>query len=992
MRQVADETRQLATLERAQLALSRTLIENQQAAARTEKERAAFASQRAQISLRAAEAEYAATTKQLAAQKELAAAQVKIAADRVRAADAAMKQALVVTNAMRSEKAAAEQGLQIEIQKARAQYQSINNLKQIAGLERQATVAALDGVEAANRRAQAAANKARADAQMFAAFRDMDRETQQRQAESSRAQLASQQQMMAGMTSLRNMAISAAAALGAVGTVQIAGNIISAGQEAELTRRRINATAGELGEVAGIYEIAARGAQQFAIANIDSQAAVANLYNRLRPMGVSLNQIETVYTGVNNAVLLGGLSAYDGAEAFRQLGQAMGSGRLQGDELRSLMERMPAIGVALAKVMGVSVGEIKKLGSDGKITTDIIIKATEELAKLKPPEPTPVQRYTAAVKDLSTALGEELLPKVTPVIMGLTDLVNGFAKNAEHILDVVSMPAIGLAKTFAVLMGVIRGEPEVIVAEWKKLDEIAQQAKVSAVNRKLAEEGAAAAVSQYGQALSSIAPQAEQLAATKERQAAIEKEITDRMNQQYDQVVRINEAATARINERRDAAQNILNVEQAQIGVARAILEQKQSLAQTEVERKEIAQQIADLEYRSAQVNYNAIIAQIDAEKQLEQIRVINAENEFRRATEAYNIALRYGKITADLTMAREQARSKLIVAAVENRAFDASVKARTQVANLNLQASGINAGYDPGTAAAMAGGGTTNQASGGKVTVRQNKDGSFNISNQVSGFAAGGHVRGPTLAWVGEGGEGESIVPDSKRMGFARNVLAGVTGAAAIPRFATGGYVQGYQHELARGGGWLPNNRVSTFKQGTKVVNGVTYTFDPFGTLRLHEAEDRLAEANRGTRGRYGLSDMDKLNVLKSFGGSLTPWGGVRMPAPADPWFVREEDRVAAMKANRTDTAYGPTTSPGFGYSTGVAGGGPGGGGFLVGDTEFNGTISIQPKMTPMPDGQLWAPKSEMERMAYEVAKQAISKNNAEQRQPSGKRRRGRR
>ena len=63
-----------------------------------------------------------------------------------------------------------------------------------------------------------------------------------------------------------------------------------------------------------------------------------------------------------------------------QLKQALGSGVLQGDELRSIREQAPAVGQAIAKEMGVTIGELKKLGSEGQITTDIVLRA---LAKLK---------------------------------------------------------------------------------------------------------------------------------------------------------------------------------------------------------------------------------------------------------------------------------------------------------------------------------------------------------------------------------------------------------------------------------------------------------------------------------------------------------------------------------------------------------------------------------------------------------------------------------
>lgn len=60
----------------------------------------------------------------------------------------------------------------------------------------------------------------------------------------------------------------------------------------------------------------------------------------------------------------------------------------------------------------------------------------------------------------------------------------------------------------------------------------------------------------------------------------------------------------------------------------------------------------------------------------------------------------------------------------------------------------------------------------------------------QLPRFAEGGVVSGPTIAMVGEGGEPEYIVPQSKASGFAANWMAGKRGASAIPRFAEGGVV----------------------------------------------------------------------------------------------------------------------------------------------------------------------------------------------------------
>ena len=72
---------------------------------------------------------------------------------------------------------------------------------------------------------------------------------------------------------------------------------------------------------------------------------------------------------------VGGSSATEQSSAMLQLTQAMGSGKLQGDEFRSIMENAPLIAAAIAKYTGKSKGELKEMSSEGLITSDIIKNA-----------------------------------------------------------------------------------------------------------------------------------------------------------------------------------------------------------------------------------------------------------------------------------------------------------------------------------------------------------------------------------------------------------------------------------------------------------------------------------------------------------------------------------------------------------------------------------------------------------------------------------------
>lgn len=96
--------------------------------------------------------------------------------------------------------------------------------------------------------------------------------------------------------------------------------------------------------------------------------------------------------------------------------------------------------------------------------------------------------------------------------------------------------------------------------------------------------------------------------------------------------------------------------------------------------------------------------------------------------------------------------------------------------------------------------------------------------------FAKGGMVTGPTLGLVGEAGP-EYIVPARKAQGFAQNILAGVRGPGAIPRFAEGGFVAPSSANVSIQTGPVTQmngqNFVTTSDLSSAVEAGVLQTLD---------------------------------------------------------------------------------------------------------------------------------------------------------------------
>lgn len=109
---------------------------------------------------------------------------------------------------------------------------------------------------------------------------------------------------------------------------------------------------------------------------------VAQTYTRTalsaKALGRSQQEVLQFTETVTKAAVLSGASTQEINASLIQLGQGIASNRLGGDELRSILEQLPLVADIIAKSLGVTRGELRELGADGKITGDIILKAFRE--------------------------------------------------------------------------------------------------------------------------------------------------------------------------------------------------------------------------------------------------------------------------------------------------------------------------------------------------------------------------------------------------------------------------------------------------------------------------------------------------------------------------------------------------------------------------------------------------------------------------------------
>lgn len=111
--------------------------------------------------------------------------------------------------------------------------------------------------------------------------------------------------------------------------------------------------------------------------------SVLQVYQRFsdnaKTLNLTMDDTARLTETVSKAVAISGASAAAADAALVQFGQALASGTLRGEELNSVMEQTPALAKAIAQGMGITVGELRTVAAEGKITSQEIVKALKNV-------------------------------------------------------------------------------------------------------------------------------------------------------------------------------------------------------------------------------------------------------------------------------------------------------------------------------------------------------------------------------------------------------------------------------------------------------------------------------------------------------------------------------------------------------------------------------------------------------------------------------------
>ena len=186
--------------------------------------------------------------------------------------------------------------------------------------------------------------------------------------------------------------------------------------------------------------------------------SVLQVYQRFsdnaKTLNLTMDDTAQLTETVSKAVAISGASAEAADAALVQFGQALASGTLRGEELNSVMEQTPALAKAIAKGMGITVGELRSVAAEGKITSQEIVKALRNVesdvdALFAKTDITIGQSLTLLNNEITKFVGEA--GKGSGAAQVLAGSVQTLASNLDLIADGALVVGIGYI-TRAILM------------------------------------------------------------------------------------------------------------------------------------------------------------------------------------------------------------------------------------------------------------------------------------------------------------------------------------------------------------------------------------------------------------------------------------------------------------------------------------------------------------------------------------------------------------
>lgn len=166
----------------------------------------------------------------------------------------------------------------------------------------------------------------------------------------------------------------------------------------------------------------------------DTANTFARFASAGKDMGVTNDQVLKLISNLQTMARVSGASSQEASAAIYQLSQSFASGRLQGDEFRSVSEQLPVVLDTLAKKLNVSRGELRQMATDGKLNSDVLLMLAGDFSDLDAQAaklPRTVEQASAALMNNLGVAADALNDKLG-ISQGLAKSIDGINQALEY--------------------------------------------------------------------------------------------------------------------------------------------------------------------------------------------------------------------------------------------------------------------------------------------------------------------------------------------------------------------------------------------------------------------------------------------------------------------------------------------------------------------------------------------------------------------------------
>lgn len=308
---------------------------------------------------------------------------------------------------------------------------------------------------------------------------------------------------------------------------------------------------------------------------------IATLYSRLeramRSAGLSGQELGQITTTISKAMTVSGATAAESEGALVQLSQALASGVLRGQEFNSMSEQAPALMKGLADSLGVSIGKLRAMAAEGKLTTDVLLKAFREMGPTIEREfanttQTMSQSLQIASNNITKFFGENTTVKT--FISIFNDATVSASNNLESLTNVLLIAAgvmgsryVGALTLSAAAQAKKVKETFAGMAATKQAARVEIEAATATINRVAAEKALAVTVQQsLGAQLAAATTEAQRTRIR--RELAVNSAVITGLTQQETAATNSLAAAQSRLNVASGLASKALSLIGGPVGAA----------------------------------------------------------------------------------------------------------------------------------------------------------------------------------------------------------------------------------------------------------------------------------------------------------------------------------------------------------------------------------------------------------------------------------------